>query len=158
MLRFEEQASVLFHHAREEAERLGHGHVAPEHLLLGLLREESGVSRVLHDFGVDLEAARDLVEGLDRDNPSSNEMITVSAGAQRVMELAGDEAQAQGTEIIATRHILLGILTFVNAQENEVQVGRVLSRLIPEEENAPSGRYATLRKHLISSAEGHHAG
>ena len=85
-------------------------------------------------------------------------MITVSAGAQRVMELAGDEAQAQGTEVIATRHILLGILTFVNTQGDEVQVGRVLSRLFPEEKSAPSDRYATLRKRLISSTEGHQSG
>jgi hypothetical protein len=44
--------------AGEEAARLGHRYVGPEHLLLGLLRDAGPAARILHAQGVDLEAAR----------------------------------------------------------------------------------------------------
>jgi ATP-dependent Clp protease ATP-binding subunit ClpA len=45
--------------AGEEASRFGHRYVGPEHLLLGMLRDnDSGAARVLQTEGVDLEAAR----------------------------------------------------------------------------------------------------
>ena len=44
--------------AGEEAARLGHRYVGPEHLLLGLLRDGGAAARILHAQGVDLEAAR----------------------------------------------------------------------------------------------------
>ena len=48
--------------AGEEASRVGHRYVGPEHLLLGMLREDrSGAARVLQAEGVDLEAARAAV-------------------------------------------------------------------------------------------------
>ncbi|MDD3927000.1 MAG: Clp protease N-terminal domain-containing protein, partial [bacterium] len=45
--------------ALEEARRMGHGYIGPEHLLLGLLREGQGVAaRILAQHGVDLKKAR----------------------------------------------------------------------------------------------------
>ena len=45
--------------AGEEASRFGHRYVGPEHLLVGMLRDnDSGAARVLQTEGVDLEAAR----------------------------------------------------------------------------------------------------
>jgi ATP-dependent Clp protease ATP-binding subunit ClpA len=45
--------------AGEEASRLGHRYVGPEHLLLGMLRDgDSAAARVIQAEGVDLEAAR----------------------------------------------------------------------------------------------------
>jgi Clp amino terminal domain, pathogenicity island component len=45
--------------AGEEASRVGHRYVGPEHLLLGLLRDGGGgAARILRAEGVDLEAAR----------------------------------------------------------------------------------------------------
>jgi ATP-dependent Clp protease ATP-binding subunit ClpA len=45
--------------AGEEASRFGHRYVGPEHLLIGMLREDgSGAATILRAEGVDLEAAR----------------------------------------------------------------------------------------------------
>jgi len=45
--------------ARDEAGRLGHGYVGPEHVVLGVLRDGAGgAARALRAAGVDLEAAR----------------------------------------------------------------------------------------------------
>ena len=56
---FTEQVGRVMDLAREEAERLGHRYVGPEHLVLGLLRDggNPGAS-ILHARGVDLAAAR----------------------------------------------------------------------------------------------------
>jgi ATP-dependent Clp protease ATP-binding subunit ClpC len=46
-------------YAMEEAERLGHKHIGPEHLLLGLMREEGcTAARLLKLQGADLEEIR----------------------------------------------------------------------------------------------------
>jgi ATP-dependent Clp protease ATP-binding subunit ClpA len=57
--RFTEQAHLVLDLARDEAERLGHRYLGPEHVLLGVLAEgQSGASRVLRASGVELAAAR----------------------------------------------------------------------------------------------------
>lgn len=49
--------------AQEEAALLGHNYVGTEHLLLGLLREETGIAAiVLKEFGVELGQVRAMVE------------------------------------------------------------------------------------------------
>ena len=51
--------------AVEAAEELGHSYVGTEHLLIGLLREKSGVAaRVLEDCGVRVEKVTELINQL----------------------------------------------------------------------------------------------
>jgi len=65
--RFTEQAHLVLDLARDEAERLGHRYLGPEHVLLGVLAEgQSGAARVLRASGVELEAARAELLGLAR--------------------------------------------------------------------------------------------
>jgi ATP-dependent Clp protease ATP-binding subunit ClpA len=54
-----EQVRRVLDLARDEADRLGHRYVGPEHVVLGLLRDGTGgAARVLEARGVGLEAAR----------------------------------------------------------------------------------------------------
>jgi hypothetical protein len=53
-----EQVRRVLDLAGDEATRLGHRYVGPEHLLLALLRDGGGAARVMRAHGVDLEAAR----------------------------------------------------------------------------------------------------
>src|SRR5207344_803533 len=49
-------------YAAEEAERFGHKHIGSEHLLLGLLREKSGLAaHLLNSRGLSLDRARGIV-------------------------------------------------------------------------------------------------
>jgi ATP-dependent Clp protease ATP-binding subunit ClpA len=65
--RFTGQAHRVVDLAREEAEGLGHRYLGPEHLLLGILRDDaSGAARLLGSHGVRLEAARDGLLALAR--------------------------------------------------------------------------------------------
>ena len=57
--RFTEQAHPALELGRDEAERIGHRYLGPEHLLLGMLREgTSGAARLLRVHGIGLAAAR----------------------------------------------------------------------------------------------------
>jgi len=58
-LPYTSRAKKVLELAMSEARELNHSYVGPEHLLLGLLREEKGIAaQVLTDAGVNLDAAR----------------------------------------------------------------------------------------------------
>ena len=58
-MRFTEEAGIVPHFAREEAERRRQYYLGPEHLLLGLLvGDENPMVRGLRAHGLDLDAVR----------------------------------------------------------------------------------------------------
>lgn len=99
--------------AQEEAKKLNHDKLLPEHILLGLIREGEGVAiKALINLGVDLNMLReDIIANTKRtggilllgDVPPSTR-------AQRVLELSADEARNMGHNYIGTEHLLLGLL------------------------------------------------
>ena len=110
--RFTQRARRVLAYAQEEAERLNHSYIGTEHLLLGLLREESGVAgKVLRDLNVQPERVTELVEritGPGRRTPFSR--IDLTPRTRRVIELAVDEARRLGQHYIGTEHLLLGLI------------------------------------------------
>ena len=126
MNRYDDRARLVFHFAREEGSKLGHAMIGPEHLLLGLMREGGNASRVLADFGATLEGLRRQVEDMvgRGDGLPRNETAAITPRARRVMELAGSEARSLGSNVIATEHILLGII-----REGDGVAYRILQQL-----------------------------
>jgi len=116
----------VFHFAREEGSKLGHAMIGPEHLLLGLMREGGTASKVLAEFGATLEGFRRQVEEMvgRGDGLPRNETAAITPRARRVMELAGSEARSLGSNVIATEHILLGII-----REGDGVAYRILQQL-----------------------------
>jgi ATP-dependent Clp protease ATP-binding subunit ClpC len=110
--RFTQRARRVLAYAQEEAERLNHSYIGTEHLLLGLLREESGIAgKVLRDLHVQFERVTELVEritGPGRRTPFSR--IDLTPRTKRVIELAVDEARRLGQHYIGTEHLLLGLI------------------------------------------------
>jgi ATP-dependent Clp protease ATP-binding subunit ClpC len=124
--RYDDRARLVFHFAREEGSKLGHAMIGPEHLLLGLMREGGTASRVLSEFGATLEGFRRQVEEMvgRGDGLPRNETAAITPRARRVMELAGSEARSLGSNVIATEHILLGII-----REGDGVAYRILQQL-----------------------------
>src|SRR2546430_11386221 len=61
--RFTKKARQVLTYAQEEAQLMNHGYIGTEHLLLGLVREQTGIpAKILHDLGVDLQKTREIVE------------------------------------------------------------------------------------------------
>jgi dipeptidase E len=112
MNRLDARARLVFHYAREEADRLGHAVIESEHLLLGLLREGGTAAVVLNASGLTLEAARhrvvELIGRFERSRDAPPPAIT--ALARRVMDLAGVEAANYQSSFINTGFVLLGMI------------------------------------------------
>jgi len=112
--RYSERARRVIILAQDEARRLDHKSVGTEHLLLGLIREGTGIAaKALQSLGVDLESVRTEVErrvGRGSAPPPEHEMQFTSRGKRVVMELAIEEARSLGHPYVGTEHILLGIL------------------------------------------------
>ena len=112
--KFTDRARKVINLARQEAERLGHEFIGTEHILLGLVKEGSGVAaNVLENLAVDLEKIRIEVE---KYVSSPGEAISASSSlpftpkAKKVLELAMEEARNLEHNYIGTEHLLLGVL------------------------------------------------
>ena len=99
--------------ANQEAQRFNHEYIGTEHILLGLVKEGSGVgANVLKNLDVDLRKVRLEVEKLVRAGP---EMVTMgklpqTPRAKKVIEYAIEEARNLNHNYVGTEHILLGLL------------------------------------------------
>jgi hypothetical protein len=84
-LPYTSRAKKVLELSMTEARELNHSYVGTEHLLLGLLREQKGIAaQVLGEFGVNIDAARELVLrllGVDEPPPWS---VSVPVRAARV--------------------------------------------------------------------------
>ncbi len=131
--RFTERARKVVFYAQEEATKFGEGYVSTEHLLLGLVREKDSVAaRVLANIGASLDRIRAEVEKqLPRGDSRTNQEVTLTPRAKRVIDLAYDEARNLNNNYIGTEHLLLGLI-----REGDGLAGRVLTKLGIELERA----------------------
>jgi ATP-dependent Clp protease ATP-binding subunit ClpC len=99
--------------ANQEAQRLNHEYIGTEHILLGLVKEGSGVgANVLKNLDIDLRKVRLEVEKLVKSGP---EMVTMgklpqTPRAKKVIEYAIEEARNLNHNYVGTEHLLLGLL------------------------------------------------
>lgn len=110
--RFNDRAKQVLVFAQEEARSFFHNYIGTEHLLLGLLRErDSLAAQALDKLGVTLDQVRAAVEQkIGRgDEPVQGEIDYVPR-VRKVLSLAMDEAERQGSGYVRTEHILLGIV------------------------------------------------
>jgi ATP-dependent Clp protease ATP-binding subunit ClpA len=110
--RFTEKSIKVIMLAQEESRRLGHQFVGTEQILLGLIREGTGVAaKVLRSFSVNLSDARLEVEniiGRSSDVPPIE--IPFTPRGKLVLKLSWDEAKELGQNWIGTEHLLLGLI------------------------------------------------
>ena len=111
--RFTDRARKVMALANQEAQRFNHEYIGTEHILLGLVKEGSGVgANVLKNLDVDLRKVRLEVEKLVKSGP---DMVTMgklpqTPRAKKVIEFAIEEARALNHNYVGTEHLLLGLL------------------------------------------------
>lgn len=110
--RLNQHAQKVLALAREEALAFDHNYIGTEHLLLGLLREQSGVAALALDtLGAKLDPVRAAIEvRIGRGDHPVQEEIDFVPRARAVLSLALDEAERQGSGYVRTEHILLGLV------------------------------------------------
>ncbi|MDH4128284.1 MAG: ATP-dependent Clp protease ATP-binding subunit [Spirochaetota bacterium] len=99
--------------AQEEAKRLSHDQLTPEHILLGLVRDGDGIAvKALINLGVDLNQLRNDVEVAIKKSGSTLLLgeVPPSPRIEKILRLSSLEARNLGHTYIGTEHLLLGIL------------------------------------------------
>ncbi|MEN6449947.1 MAG: ATP-dependent Clp protease ATP-binding subunit [Thermoguttaceae bacterium] len=125
--RFTDRARKVMQLANQEAQRFNHEYIGTEHILLGLIKEGSGVAaNVLKNLDVDLRKIRLEVEKLVQSGP---DMVTMgklpqTPRAKKVIEYSMEEARNLSHNYVGTEHILLGLL-----REQEGVAAQVLMNL-----------------------------
>ncbi|MBO5371172.1 MAG: ATP-dependent Clp protease ATP-binding subunit [Lachnospiraceae bacterium] len=117
--------------ALKSAERLSksmqHNYIGTEHLLVGLLKEGTGVAaRVLMDSKIEEEQLLDLIESLIA--PAGQVMLAYADGwtpkAEQILQNAGKEAERFNSKEIGTEHLLIAII-----KETECAASRLMNTL-----------------------------
>ncbi|MBL9123817.1 MAG: ATP-dependent Clp protease ATP-binding subunit [Planctomycetaceae bacterium] len=125
--RFTDRARKVMQLANQEAQRFNHEYIGTEHVLLGLIKEGTGVAaNVLKNLDVDLRKIRLEVEKLVQSGP---DMVTMgklpqTPRAKKVIEYSMEEARNLNHNYVGTEHILLGLL-----REQEGVAAQVLMNL-----------------------------
>jgi len=113
--RFTDRARKVMQLANQEAQRVGHEYIGTEHLLVGLVKEGSGVSgSVLRNLGVSLVQVRAELEKLVPPGVCSDQVVLGklphTPRTKKVVEWALHEARDLNHNYIGTEHLLLGLL------------------------------------------------
>jgi ATP-dependent Clp protease ATP-binding subunit ClpC len=112
--RFTEKAENALRYAQEAAAELGQNYVGSEHLLLGLLREGTGVAaKALISMGVTETGITDKIEELIGIGPAQElnmNGIALTPRTKMILEYSVAEANSMGSNYVGTEHILSGML------------------------------------------------
>ena len=112
---FSPKVSEILAFSREEAARLASRSVAPEHLLLGLLRLKDGpVANILQRLDINLQSLKTELENRVREDeigkPIYTQQLVLNEKASNILKLAVLEARIQRTTRVEEQHLLLAIL------------------------------------------------
>ena len=120
--RYTVRALRVFYFARYEASEVGSTTIETEHLLLGLIREDKGLTiRFLQNHS-SIESIRKEIEGriTVRERISTPNDFPLSNECKRIQAYATGEAALLKHRHIGTEHLLLGILREENCVAAEV--------------------------------------
>ena len=112
---FSPKVSEILAYSREEAARLASRSVAPEHLLLGLLRMKEGpVVDLFQRLDINLQSVKTELETRVREDeigmPVYTQQLVLNEKASNILKLAVLEARIQRTTRVEEQHVLLAIL------------------------------------------------
>lgn len=110
---FTEKARISISEAHNAAAEMGHNYIGSEHLLLGLIREGSGVAaNVLSKNDVTenkvVDKIREYIGIGEQLDP--NKELPLTPRSKRLLEISAYEAKRLGHQYIGTEHILMAII------------------------------------------------
>lgn len=144
--KFTQSARRVLSLAHLEAERMQQPIIGSEHILLALIQEDTGVAgRVLRELGVELDRAREMVLRLGGMGNERVDRIDLSVDAQKILDMAIEEAKQMDSRYISTEHLLLALVQSELGLAKEVisklgitpaQIRRQVKRVLNENKNA----------------------
>ena len=110
--RFTQKAQNVLNYALQSAAEMGHTYIGSEHLLLGLLYDDSSVSaHYLTERGTTREGVRAAIVSMAGvGSPTSLSAADMTPRTKNIIESSLYEAQRGGQDYIGTEHLLMALL------------------------------------------------
>ncbi len=153
--RFTNQTKEAIAHSQQILQRYQHNQLDTEHILLALLEQEEGVvPRVLQAASVAADGVTDRLERELGKRPQvqvggggDTQQIYITPNANRILDVAWQQAQKMGDTFIAAEHILLAIL-----EDGQTESAKVLLQEGLTTENALQALQQIRGAHTVSDA------
>ena len=118
-IKFSKEVSNIITLSKEEAKRLNHEHVLPEHLFLGLIKSNHKVTlAMLTDLGADIHRLTEkIAQAMKGKNVSEARHHALSTQVEKILKVSYLEAKIFPSKRVEPYHLLMAIL---RDEENEV--------------------------------------
>ncbi len=109
---FTQKANEVLNLAIKSAEEYGHNYIGSEHILIGLLREGTGVAAsVLDDKGVYFDDVDNLIKTqIGTGNPTRLTPEDFTPRSKRIIELSFQIARGMTHSFVGTEHLLISLI------------------------------------------------
>ena len=150
---FSKRVQLIIKNAKEEAVRLGHSYVGSEHLLLGMIKDSTGLSiKIFEIYDCNIMDLKSMIEDMIKSSGGTLTLghLRFTRTAERILRNSFNEATALGSSMAADEHLLLSMLKETDGIAYEVlnaysiDYDSVLS-LMENEEIVESEEYESLK-------------
>jgi ATP-dependent Clp protease ATP-binding subunit ClpC len=109
---FTQKANEVLNLAIKAAENYGHNYVGSEHILIGLLKEGSGMgAQALIDKGITLEDVDNLIrQEIGTGNPTRLSPDDFTPRSKRIIEISFQIARGMMHSFVGTEHLLIALI------------------------------------------------
>ena len=142
---FTQKANKALNLAITIAGDMGHTYLGPEHILLGLLKEDTGVAATaLKESGADFDELEALVkETSGEDTPVQLSASDFTPRSKRILQMAVISSSKMGHSYVGTEHLLIALLS-----ERDSYAARYLDELGVQSQNVLNAISAALSENL----------
>ena len=130
---FTQKANEALNAAIKAAENYGHNYIGSEHILIGLLKEGSGIgAQLLTDKGADYDEIDALIrEHIGVGSPTRLSPDEFTPNAKRIIDLGFQIARSMRNSFVGTEHLVLAML-----KDSDSSAVKLLNSLGIDEEQA----------------------
>ena len=110
---FSKRVQLIIKNAKEEAVRLGHSYVGSEHLLLGMIKDSTGLSiKIFEIYDCNIIDLKSMIEDMIKSSGGTLTLghLPFTRRAERILRNSYNEATALGSSIADDEHLLLSML------------------------------------------------
>ena len=110
---FSKRVQLIIKNAKEEAIRLGHSYVGSEHLLLGIIKESSGLSiKIFEIYDCNILDIKSMIEDMIKSSGGTLTLghLPFTRRSERILRNSYNEATALGSSLADDEHLLLSML------------------------------------------------
>lgn len=147
---FTEKANKALNLAVTSAQELGHDYIGSEHVVLGLLKEGSGVAyTVLNKLGVTAEAYEKLIrERIGSGTPTSLSPDAFTPRTKQILQIAIMAGARLNNAYVGTEHLLIAVM------EDESCYAMRFLRILGVDFNRITAELSSLLNHTAFSSSG----